>query len=187
MQEETNAGQPAAKSSNSAEDMDDLMWGNMARTNKEGARPDDRDDEEIRVECEKELNLFILSAGASIKNSDGSYVNPLKIWRRNEGTYPVLAKLAKAYLSIPATSVPSERVWSRAAHVLSIKRSRLGEDVASGIMFLKENVHILRKHYGVLSQKYKNALPLELTGIPLPVDDIDIDVGQDLFLANKNF
>ena len=79
VQEETNAGQPAAKSSNSAEDMDDLMWGNMACTNKEGARPDDRDDEEIRVECEKELNLFILSAGASIKNSDGSYVNPLKI------------------------------------------------------------------------------------------------------------
>ena len=73
--------------------------------------------------------------------------------------------------------------------MLSIKRARLSEDVASSIIFVKKNLHILRKHYAVLTQKDKKALPLELTGIPLPADadDVDVDVGQDLFLANRNF
>ena len=44
--------------------------------------------------------------------------NPLKWWKSNEQNLPKLAALARKLLSIPATSAPSERVWSIAARIL---------------------------------------------------------------------
>ena len=117
----------------------------------------------------------------------GAWHNPLDWWKI-ETKYSILKQMAKDYLSIPASSAPSERVWSRAARILSIKRALLSEDVSSGIMFVKENLSLLREHYTLLTQKDKTALPLELTGIPLiSDDDIDFDVCQDLFDINQDF
>lgn len=65
--------------------------------------------------------------------------------------------MAIAYLSIPATSAPSERVWNRAVVVLITKCSCLSEGVSSGIMFVKENLAILGKHYSELVQNMDDA------------------------------
>jgi len=35
-------------------------------------------------------------------------LNPLEWWKNNENAYPILAKLAKKYLTVPATSASSE-------------------------------------------------------------------------------
>ena len=53
----------------------------------------------------------------------------------------------------------------------------------------EENMHVLRKHYAFLTKGNKDDLPLELTGLPLPTAEEvgEIDVGQDLFLANNKF
>ena len=54
-------------------------------------------------------------------------------------------------------------------------------------MFVKENVCVLRKHYTLLTKNDKNALPLAQSGIPVPDDELVMDVGQDLFSHNLFF
>ncbi|XP_057197562.1 zinc finger BED domain-containing protein 4-like [Triplophysa rosa] len=66
----------------------------------------------------------------------------LKWWRENSSKYPLLSPLAKAYLSIPATSVPSERVFSTAGDIVTAKRSQLLPEIADMLILLKKNMTI---------------------------------------------
>lgn len=66
--------------------------------------------------------------------------NPLDWWKIHEGTYPHIAKLAKKHLSLVATSVPSERVFSKAGELISKKRNRLGSENVEKLMFLNGNM-----------------------------------------------
>jgi hypothetical protein len=47
--------------------------------------------------------------------------------------------LAQRILAIPATSAPSERVFSAAAHVVNKKRVRLDPDNVNLLIFLRGN------------------------------------------------
>ena len=47
--------------------------------------------------------------------------NPLEWWKVNAYAYPILAPLSKAYLCIPATSVPSERLFHGRRHCVCSK------------------------------------------------------------------
>lgn len=65
---------------------------------------------------------------------------PLKWWKENEKQYPLLSPVAKAFLSIPATSVPSERVFSTAGDIVSAQRSQLLPENVDVLVFLKKNM-----------------------------------------------
>lgn len=65
--------------------------------------------------------------------------NPLKWWKDNEKHFPVIAKIAKKYLSIPATSVPCERVFSDAGNIITKKRSSLKCEMAEKLIMLFHN------------------------------------------------
>ncbi|KAJ8353682.1 hypothetical protein SKAU_G00212490 [Synaphobranchus kaupii] len=66
---------------------------------------------------------------------------PLEWWKENAKImYPLLSPLAKAYLSIPATSVPSERVFSTAGDIVNVRRSQLLADNVDMLIFLKKNM-----------------------------------------------
>jgi hAT family C-terminal dimerisation region len=48
--------------------------------------------------------------------------------------------LARIYLAVPATSTPSERLFSDAGNLLTAKRSRMNAELFKRIMFLKRNM-----------------------------------------------
>ena len=47
------------------------------------------------------------------------------------------------FLCIPATSAPSERLWSIASIILTKERNRLDSETVAPLVFRKENGHIL--------------------------------------------
>ncbi|CAG8824782.1 1572_t:CDS:2, partial [Cetraspora pellucida] len=51
--------------------------------------------------------------------------NPFSWWINNQERFPTIIKLAQKYLSIPATSTPSERLFSDAGNIMSSKRTNL--------------------------------------------------------------
>uniref|UniRef100_A0A1X7T819 HAT C-terminal dimerisation domain-containing protein n=1 Tax=Amphimedon queenslandica TaxID=400682 RepID=A0A1X7T819_AMPQE len=57
-----------------------------------------------------------------------SDTNVLDWWRVNSSKYPLLASLAKRYLSTPATSVPAERIFSAAGLTVNQQRASLSPE-----------------------------------------------------------
>lgn len=68
--------------------------------------------------------------------------DPLLWWRGREGKYPLLAKYAKCCLSVPATSVASERVFSTAGDIVTAQRACLSSDNVDKLVFLAKNMII---------------------------------------------
>ena len=83
------------------------------------------DAERRKTEVEKEMYLCL----------DTGLVNPLIWWRNNEKYFPRLSQLARKYLCVPATSVPSKRAFSVAGHVVNEKRSSLLPENVSYVSF----------------------------------------------------
>lgn len=66
-------------------------------------------------------------------------LSPLEWWKTKEGKYPRLAKIAKKYLCIPATSASSERVFSTAGNIVTSKRTCLLPENVDLLVFLHKN------------------------------------------------
>lgn len=64
---------------------------------------------------------------------------PLQWWKANCKRFPNLAKVAKKVLAIPATSTPTERLFSTAGLVCHKKRARLLPENVDKLVFLHEN------------------------------------------------
>jgi len=62
--------------------------------------------------------------------------DPITYWHQAKMVYPNLYKIAIKYLSIVGTSVPSERLFSKAGNILTEKRSRLSSERLSKLIFL---------------------------------------------------
>ena len=69
--------------------------------------------------------------------------DPLFWWRGNASRFPHLAVLAQKYLGIPATSTPSERVFSVAGIVVDKRRCALTAEMINALVFLHKNSHLL--------------------------------------------
>ena len=65
--------------------------------------------------------------------------NIVKWWQQHKTRYPCLFKAAQAYLHIPATSVPSERIFSLAGYMVHSRRSKILSRNVNQFIFLKKN------------------------------------------------
>ncbi|XP_069800972.1 E3 SUMO-protein ligase ZBED1-like [Dendropsophus ebraccatus] len=66
--------------------------------------------------------------------------NPLEWWRRHSVNFPLLSKVAKKYLCIPATSSSSERVFSSGGNIVTCLRSSLKPEKVNMLVFLSKNL-----------------------------------------------
>ena len=63
----------------------------------------------------------------------------MRFWKDKKSTYPLMYQVAKKYLHIPATSVPSERIFSLAGFIVRKKRTKLLEKHVNQQIFLARN------------------------------------------------
>ena len=90
----------------------------------------------VEVRVDQELVCYKSEGNISLDS------DPLAWWKSNQEKYPILSKLAKTYLCIPATSVASERIFSTAGDVVTAQRSCLSADQVDMLIFLKKNYKI---------------------------------------------
>jgi hypothetical protein len=93
-----------------------------------------------------ELTLYKGEPMMPLQKEDRTYNDPLAWWRLKAQKFPLLSELAIRYLCIPATSAPSERVFSTAGLTIAKERSRLDPTTANELVFLHESLPSL-KHY----------------------------------------
>lgn len=66
--------------------------------------------------------------------------NPLIWWQSRGVVYPRLCEVMKRRLCIVATSVPSERIFSKTGQIISERRNRLSSSKVSQLVFLNANL-----------------------------------------------
>ena len=99
-------------------------------------------DEIERYKAADSLSVEVYDANGNVVFS-----NPLDWWRENEVYFPNIALLARRVLCIPATSAPSERVFSAAGLTIAKDRARLQPDIADDLVFLHDLHHLLPNHW----------------------------------------
>ena len=60
-------------------------------------------------------------------------------WKENATRFPIVARVARNILGVPATQAYSERLFSRAGNIISEKRSCLLSDRVEQLCFLSAN------------------------------------------------
>ena len=84
----------------------------------------------FRSKLEKEVLLYFTEDVICLDD------DPLKWWQLHQSGFPFVASLARRYLAIPATSVPSEVVFSAARLLVSKLRSSLRHKTVDASIFL---------------------------------------------------
>jgi hypothetical protein len=75
------------------------------------------------------------------------YNSPLSWWKSSAHQFKNFERLAVKYRAIPATSDPSEHIWSQASRVLTVKQNKMSAKVISAIMYCQGNRELLLKYY----------------------------------------
>lgn len=106
------------------------LWAHHKSLVVEGGSRRRRNAVEPNLVKNNELSLYLSTAVSDLK------ADPLKIWDSMKELYPSLYPVARNYLSLVATSVPSERLFSKAGSIANFKRNRLLTKRLNKLLFL---------------------------------------------------
>ena len=94
----------------------------------------------IDLALEIEFNVYdniIVSLDKNLKSVQAD--SPLKFFFNYEKKFPKLAKLAREILCVPATSVPSESLFSVTGIIHNEQRNRINPSLLNQLNFIKYN------------------------------------------------
>lgn len=74
----------------------------------------------------------------------GFDMDPFEWWKEKENKFPIISKLSKKYMCIPATSASSERCFSTAGNIVTAKRSSLHPTNVNILIFLHQNKQLMK-------------------------------------------
>lgn len=99
-----------------------------------------------QIEPAKNIQQLVETEMSAYKNEPVEILsgNPLLWWKTHQGSYHCLAKMAKSYLGIPVTSVPSGRVFFTAGDTVTAQRSALSAHHVDTLIFLKKNMNMAK-------------------------------------------
>ena len=92
----------------------------------------------VRLKVEREIEAYL-----STSNFVSSSCNPLEWWKQNMHRYPAVSRIARKWLCVPATSTPSERVFSDCGLAGAAKRSNLNAEALQNQVIIRRNVDAL--------------------------------------------
>ena len=102
---------------------------------------------DVQLKCQSSANKFheeIQSYLAIPEPSEEEEILPW--WDDHKKMFPVLYKLAKHYLCIPAASSKSERVFSCAGNTVTTRRTRLDANKVEMLVVLKQNQQLVKDY-----------------------------------------
>ena len=67
-----------------------------------------------------------------------SITNPLPWWKARRGDFPILSELVRRTLCVPASSAPSERLFSHAGLTIANDRARLLPENAANLVYVHD-------------------------------------------------
>ena len=73
--------------------------------------------------------------------------NPLLYWKSHKDSHPLLLSVALQYLTCPASTVASERLFSAAGNILTESRNRLSPHKLDQLLFLHNNLKLVNYDY----------------------------------------
>ena len=73
----------------------------------------------MQTKIKKEMDIY------ETFSTPSKTVNVLLWWKRHQNVLPILSKLSRMVLSIPASSAKSERVFSTGGNIVTVKRTSL--------------------------------------------------------------
>ena len=105
---------------------------------------DDSDDEfdDTVIQTKSEIEKFVELASTVPSKYEGFDI--LLWWKTNQAQFPLLAKVARSILCIPASSAESERVFSAASNIVTEKRTRILPKNLDGLITIKSNIRFIQ-------------------------------------------
>lgn len=96
------------------------------------------------LEVEKEFHLYMKTANCSeyLQSDDNKKFFIELFWRANRICFPMLSKLARQRLAVPASSGPSERVFSDAGQYYTSRSTNLKPELLDDLLFIRNNLQM---------------------------------------------